>query len=141
MSRSIRFVLSALFLGVLMAASAPVSAQQVLDYKTKTSNNQADRTIMLNLLRNQMKKDHGLEFQYVVNHFKVSNGWAWLTCDAQRKDGKKLVLDDAQDCCHVEALFKKVNGKWTLDQHGAFSTDVWWEGIQENTGAPTAIFE
>ena len=141
MSRSLRFVLGALLLGAMFASSNTASAQKVLDYKVKNSTNQADRTAMLNLLRAAMKKEFEIEFQYVVNKFNVSNGWAWLACDAQRKDGKKLEIDESYDCCHVEALFQKVNGKWTIYDHGAFSTDVWWEGIGERSGAPAAIFE
>jgi hypothetical protein len=45
----------------------------------------------------------------------------------QRKDGKSPVMPaDHYDCCHVEALFKKVNGKWILKENGAFSSDVWY---------------
>ena len=36
------------------------------------------------------------------------------------------------DCCQVEALYKRVNGKWVLKENGAFSTDVWYFCIQES---------
>jgi hypothetical protein len=60
----------------------------------------------------------------------------------QRKDGKEIELpDDSYDCCHVEALFKKNKEKWQILESGAFSTDVWWDGIWERTATPAAIFE
>jgi hypothetical protein len=117
-------------------------AQKAVDFKTKTSTNTVERTAMLDLLRAKMKTEFQQEFKYVVNHFKVSGNFAWLKADAQRKDGKEISFneEEAYDCCHVECLFKKVNGKWTISEYGAFSTDVWYEGIQEGSGAPAAIF-
>lgn len=131
-----------MILGLVLVAGISLQAQtKVLDFKVKNSTNTAERTIMLDLLRNQMKTDYKIEFKYVVDHFKVSGNFAWLRATAQRKDGKTLVLGDEDDCCHVECLYKKVNGKWTILEHAAFSTDVWYEGIQERTGAPQAIFD
>lgn len=127
--------------GLLMMATLFVNAQTVKDYKVKNNTNTAERTIMLDLLRNKMKAEFNQEFKYVVNHFKVSGNFAWFKGDAQRKDGKALVLEDFQDCCHVECLFKKVNNKWTIAEYAAFATDVWYEGLEQSSGAPAAIFQ
>ncbi len=127
-----------LLLALLMVST--LAQAQVKDFKVKNSTNTAERTVMIDLLRNKMKAEFKLEFKYVVNHFKVSGNFAWFKGDAQRKDGKALALDDMQDCCHVECLFKKVNNKWTILEYGAFSTDVWYEGIGERLAAPAAIF-
>jgi hypothetical protein len=127
-----------LLLVLLMGST--IAQAQVKDFKVKNNTNTAERTVMIDLLRNKMKAEFELEFKYVVNHFKVSGNFAWFKGDAQRKDGKTLQLDDMQDCCHVECLFKKVNNKWTILEYGAFSTDVWYEGIGERLAAPAAIF-
>lgn len=119
-------------------------AQTVFDIKTKTSANKADRNMMLDILRANMYKDYKQEFVFVVNHFKVSNDYAWLKADAQRKDGKKIELpaDEPNDCCHVECLFKKSNGKWLIAESAAFSTDVWWADLETRyPDAPKGIFK
>jgi hypothetical protein len=141
--RSVKMNLKTMFFWmVLVLSGMTIQAQtKVLDYKTKTSTNASERTVMLDLLRVEMKKNYALDFKYVVNHFKVSGNFAWLQATAQRKDGKPLELSDSEDCCHVECLYQKTNGKWKVYEYGAFSTDVWWEGIQERSGAAEAIFE
>lgn len=126
----------------LLFVGVAVQAQKIADFKVKNSTNTVERTAMLDLLRAKMKAEEGgIDYKYVVNHFKVSGNFAWLMATAQRKDNKPLELEDYQDCCHVECLFKKVNGKWTIGEYGAFSTDVWYEGIQERSGAAAGIFE
>lgn len=142
MKHILRLTLLATLLLTLTLGGNALSAQTVRDFKVKNNTNTAERTIMLDLLRKQMQDEFAQEFKFLVDHFKVSGDWAWLRATAQRKDGKEIALDDeaAYDCCHVECLFQKVDGKWTVYRHGAFSTDVWYEGIQAESGAPAAIF-
>ena len=139
-SKNLRLLTQLSLLILLLMAGTALNAQTVKDFKVKNSTNTAERTIMLDLLRNTMQAEFKMEFKYVVNHFKVSGNFAWFKGDAQRKDGKAINLDDMYDCCHVECLFKKVNNKWTIAEYGAFSTDVWYEGLQESSKAPVAIF-
>jgi len=133
-----------LFLALFVLLSSVSFAQTILDIKTKTSANKANRNMMLDILRATMYKDYKQEFVFVVKHFKVSNNYAWLKADAQRKDGKKLELpaNEPNDCCHVECLFKKSNGKWLIAESAAFSTDVWWADLEERyPEAAKGIFE
>ncbi|MEY4126123.1 MAG: hypothetical protein RL737_312 [Bacteroidota bacterium] len=105
-------------------------SQTLRDFKKKTDENTKERTEMLDLLRTDIKNDLEQDVVFVVNHFKVYGTYAWLEGTVQRKDGKELKFpDEAYDCCHVEALFKKVNGAWVLKANGAFSTDVWYACI------------
>ncbi|TGM05315.1 hypothetical protein EHQ79_04775 [Leptospira jelokensis] len=108
------------------------SQSNVLDYKTKNKTNEVERTYLLDLLRAKLAKEFKQEFVFVVEHFKLSGDFAWFRGVTKRKDGKEIELaeDLPYDCCHVEALFKKVNGKWQIAESAAFSTDVWWDGIQ-----------
>jgi hypothetical protein len=120
-----------IFLLFTTLLSIPLSFSQTLrDFKKKTEENTQERTAMLDLLRNDIKNDLEQDVIFVVNHFKVYGTYAWMEGSVQRKDGKELRFpDDAYDCCHVEALFKKVNGAWVLKANGAFSTDVWYSCI------------
>jgi hypothetical protein len=105
-------------------------SQTLRDFKKKTEENTKERTAMLDLLRTDIKNDLEQDVIFVVNHFKGYGTYAWMEGTVQRKDGKELKFpDEAYDCCHVEALFKKVNGAWVLKANGAFSTDVWYACI------------
>ena len=127
---------------IFFFVSSTGEAQLIKDFKVKNSNNAVERTMMLDILRASLYKDYKQEMIFVVNHFKVGNGYAWLKAEAQRKDGKEIKgLGDGDDCCHVEALFKKTGDKWYLAESAAFSTDVWYEGLEEKyPKAPQAIF-
>ena len=131
----------AIFLLLIPFAAYPQTAK-VFDFKVKTAANAKDRTEMLNALRADMRKDWKLTFEYFVDYFKVSNDYAWLSASAFRKDGKDMTFeDDSYDCCHVECLFQKKNGKWTVAESGAFSTDVWYWGLAKKyPGVPKGIF-
>ena len=98
--------------------------------------------MMLDILRANLYQEFEQELVFVVNHLKVGNNYAWFEGEAQRKDRQEIILPNYDyDCCHVEALFKKINGKWYLVKSGAFSTDVWWDGIwEDHEDAPRAIF-
>lgn len=105
-------------------------SQTLRDFRKKTEENTKERTEMLDLLRTDIKNDLEQDVVFVVNHFKVYGTYAWMEGTVQRKDGKEIKFpDEAYDCCHVEALFKKVNGAWVLKANGAFSTDVWYACI------------
>ena len=117
------------------------NAQRILDYKVKNSSNTIERTMILDIFRAKLYEEYKYEFVFVVNHFKVGNNYAWLMADATRKDGKSIRLGDGEDCCHVEALFKKMGNKWYIAESAAFSTDLWYEGIQDRyPKAPIGIF-
>lgn len=117
-----------LFLTVCLITSG--FSQSLRDFKKKTEANATERTAMLDLLRTDIKNEIEQDVVFVVNHFKVFGNYAWMEGTAQRKDGKELVLPvDGFDCCHVEALFKKVDNTWILKAQGSFSTDVWYACI------------
>ncbi len=131
-----KFFLLAVFAMMSMVAFA----QSTKNYQKKTSENSKERTLLLDLLRAHLYKDHKQEFVFVVNHFKVSGNYAWFMGDAQQKDGSKPELSDDLDCCHVEALFVKKQGKWYIEEAVGFSTDLWWADLQDRyPKVPTSI--
>lgn len=136
------FLMKKLFLLAIFAMMSMVAfAQSAKDYKTKTKENGKERTQLLDILRAHLYPEYKQEFVFVVNHFKVSGNYAFFMGDAQKKDGSKPDIDsDAADCCHVEALFVKKQGKWYIDEAVAFSTDLWWAGIWEERDLPKSIF-
>lgn len=133
-----------LYLAILLSlscTSAYLHAQSIYSYTVKTKSNEKDRTKILDILRAKLYEVHKQEFIFVVNKLNVSsNGYAWFEGTVQRKDGKQVITEDYEDCCHVEAFLKKSEGKWYIVESSAFSTDVWYDGIWDRYSAPKAIF-
>jgi hypothetical protein len=115
-------------------------AQGILDYKTKNASNEKDRTMILDVLRASLYQSHRQEFIFVVKKLNVTSTHAWFEGEAQRKDGKKVISSEFDDCCHVEALLKRSSGKWYIMEMGAFSTDVWWDNIWVRYKLPKRLF-
>ena len=117
-------------------------SQELQDFKIKTSKNAKERTEILDLARNDIKKSIQQEIVFKVKHFKVSKNYAWLEVDVNSADGKTIQLpDDSYDCCHAEGLFKKVKGKWSKVEFNSFSTDCWYCGIASRfPKVPRSIF-
>ena len=123
---------ASIFYLLLVLSPGFIMAQTIRDFKVKNNANVTERTKMLDLLRNEIKNDIEQDVVFVVNHFLVSGNYAWMEGTVQRKDGKTLKFpSDYYDCCHVEAIFKRVNGTWILKEEGAFSTDVWYSCIHD----------
>lgn len=122
------------FFAFLILAVSTSRAQSivVLDYKVKTPSNAGERTAILNAFRADLKKEWKQDFIFTVKYLNVAGNYACFMGSAERKDGKPMEFpDDSYDCCHAEALLKKVNGRWTVLAGNAFSTDVWWDGINK----------
>jgi hypothetical protein len=114
--------------------------QVIYDYKTKTSNNEKDRTMILDVIRASMYQTHRQEFIFVVNKLNVTSTNAWFEGEVQRKDGKKVAVSEFDDCCHVESLLKRSGGKWYIMELNAFSTDVWYQDIWKRYRLPEQLF-
>jgi len=128
---------------LLFALRAYSQNAPIVDYKVKTAGNIKERTEMLDALRSRIYGQTKMTVEFVVKHFKAANNYAWFEGDAQRKDGKPITFreDDANDCCHVEALFQRRTGKWIIAEAAAFSTDVWYEAIAKKyPAAPKEIW-
>ncbi|MBU2019732.1 MAG: hypothetical protein KJ941_08810 [Bacteroidetes bacterium] len=132
---------------LLLAASlifltSHLEAQTTKDLKKKTLFNYKERKEVLQLLKNEIKKDLQFEIKLNVRHLKVSNNYAWFEGDVRRKDGKVIDFqDDFKDCCHVEGLLLNNKGTWEFLEFGAFSTDCWFCGIaNQYPNVPNSIF-
>jgi hypothetical protein len=120
-----------------------LQAQAVTDMKVDAPAFHADRKEMLDVLRSRLKTKFKFDAMFEVHYFKSAIDWAWLTASVSAKAGEAISLpDNSYDCCHVEALFQKVKGQWYIADWGAFSTDVWWEGIAyRHPKAPKILFD
>ena len=83
--------------------------------------------------------------------FRVQGDWVWMQGKVQLRNGKDPSIDGTDfqtaaddgvfDGFHIEALLHKVNGSWTVVDHGVGSTDVWWDGLWDrHPDAPRGIF-
>lgn len=125
---------------LFFAMGSTAMAQSIISYKTKTSANEVDRTKILDIVRAEQYQYVQQELIFVVKRLNLFGGYAWFQGDAQRKDGRKLVLDEYADCCHVEALLKKNGGKWYIVKSSSFSTDAWWFGLWDQYRLPREMF-
>ncbi|MFN5642103.1 MAG: hypothetical protein ACK4V4_05565 [Sphingobacteriales bacterium] len=125
---------------VLLVLGNAAFSQPIISYKTKTSANATDRTKILDLVRAEQYKYVQQELIFVVKKLNLFGGYAWFEGEAQRKDGRKIIVDEYSDCCHVEALLKKNGGKWYIVKSSSFSTDVWWYGLWDDYRLPRDMF-
>lgn len=130
---------------LLLVLPAFAFSQEIKNLKTKTNQNQVERTAILDAYRSTLKKEFKQEFKFIVQSLNIYKNYAWLMVEVTRKDGKEVELNSEEaewDCCHAEALLKKQNGKWKVVEHGAFSTDVWWGDIWDrHTMLPKSLFQ
>jgi hypothetical protein len=146
--KKVRIILS--LLAFMFFMNVTTNAQMIYDFKVKNAANEKDRTMMLDLLRNSMYNSFKQVYAYKVDHFKVSQGYAWLSGVAERKDGKKIVLTGEQaynnSCCNVGVLFVKRGDKWFIeDESRVFPSDVYGDEHEAmpklHPRAPIAIFD
>ena len=135
------FMKKSILLILFVALTTIGTAQSLRDFKTKSTANSAERTQMLDLMRERVYDHVQQDVVFVVNHFKVMNDYAFFEGTAQRKDGKVLRMpEDYGDCCGCGALFKKTNGKWHILEGATFPNDVWCSGLTERfPNVPRAI--
>lgn len=119
-----------------------LQGQTLRNFKTKNETNITERTYMLDLIRAEVRATINQEVVFVVNHFMVSGNYAWFEGEAQLKNGAKpKIPTDMMECCHVEALYKRSNGKWVLKDYGTFRTDVWYQCLADQyPGIDARIF-
>ena len=88
------FMKKKVLLILFVALTTIGSAQSLRDFKTKSTANSAERTQMLDLMRERVYDRVQQDVVFVVDHFKVMNDYAFFEGKAQRKDGKVLRMPD-----------------------------------------------
>ena len=98
--------LSYLFLIIFIIAPLPVVSQSSTAYTPPPGS--AERKEILDIFRNNFKKNQQVDVIFVVGHFKIKNGWAWIEIKAQSKDGQQAAYEP------MEALLHKTKGTWKI---------------------------
>lgn len=65
------------------------------------------RKEILDVLRQEVKRMHGIDVVFVVKHLKVKDGWAWVHALPQSADGKNRYED-------ISALMQMDNHQWKV---------------------------
>ncbi|MEZ5047391.1 MAG: hypothetical protein R2831_10410 [Chitinophagaceae bacterium] len=132
--------ISIIFLSILFSSFC--FSQNIISHKQKTPSNKALREIVLNTVRTQVLIKHHQSVLFEVICMNQYKNYIWFRGNALKKDGRPIEIsdDEAFDCCHVEALLKKINGHWTLIEFGDFSTDAWWVDLWKKYKLPKKMF-
>ncbi|MBL9153797.1 MAG: hypothetical protein JNK37_14985 [Verrucomicrobiales bacterium] len=109
----------------------------------------AERTAILDPVRRILESEINQRVVFVVDHLKVDGSWAFFKGTPQTRDGKPINYrgtryeQDSEEADEITvALLGKVDGRWTVIQHGFFTTDVWWHRLWERVpGCPSSIFD
>jgi hypothetical protein len=90
--------------------------------------------------------------KYVASWLQTDGTFAFMMGQVVTPEGKqpnwkatvyaKDIEEGIFDGGHIEALVKKEGGQWRVVENGSAigSTDVWWFGIWDTTGAPKSLF-
>jgi len=76
----------------------------------------AERKAILDALRNEMRRIHGLQVVFVVQWLKVCNGWAWVQTLPQSPDGRDRFED-------ISALLAKGEKGWRVVELPCFEVE------------------
>jgi hypothetical protein len=74
------------------------------------------RKAVLDCVREELKRLHGLELVFVVQYLKVKDGWAWIHVRPQSADGLQHYED-------VAALLALKDGDWTVAEIPCMEVD------------------
>lgn len=66
-----------------------------------------ERKEILDTLRTHLKKSFKVDAVFVVGHFKVKDGWAWIETNPRSADGKSAYET-------IAALLRLEKGKWKI---------------------------
>ncbi len=134
---------------IAMALLLPLQhgfAQQVHTPARGTS----ERAAILDAVRPSLEAVLRPPVQFVVETMNVSQGWAFVTLNPQRPEGKQIdplktgLAEDWEegfyDGLTTYALLWSRNGRWNLITSVIGPTDVAWEDWSFRYGAPRGIF-
>ena len=110
-TRKFTFLLAMAFALTIAISTSTYASEVKVQSATKTgtytpAKGSEDRKAIMDALRVVIRKMSGLEVIFVVRHFKINEGWAWVETDPKSADGKN----------HYEpmvGLLHKKNGRWT----------------------------
>lgn len=102
----------------------------------------SERKAVLDVLRQEVKRLHGMDVIFVVRHLKVKNGWAWAHTQPQSPDGSQQYED-------ILALLNSQDGSWKVvelpctevENPDCIDAPEYFSGLKERfPGVPAEIF-
>ena len=95
-------------LGFQQVISSPAAHERVCEYVDLTPlPGSTLREHVLDALRREVKRIHGLDVVFVVRHLRVKDGWAWAHTLPQSPDGTNRFED-------LSALLRIQDGAWKV---------------------------
>ena len=131
-----------IILGVILAALCICTYVQASGSNLTPLPGNPLRKAVLDALRLEVKRIHGLDVVFVVEHLKVKNGWAWAHTLPQSPDGSNRYED-------VSALLRLQDGVWAVaeipcgedENPDCLNGPGYFSGLQGRfPGIPTEIF-
>lgn len=128
-----------ILIGLVMVGVGAIGANaQTARIVRDISRTEPLRAELLGLIRPIAIRDVGAPVVFKVKQFRTNGQYAFFAGDAQRPNGVEIDREktplvrrngpsDFWDCCHMEAVFIKQNGRWRVAEASLGSTDVWWE--------------
>ena len=93
----------------------------------------SQRKAVFDALRPAVERKLGPQVEFVVQVFRVEDGWAFVIADPRRKggkaiDGHRVFGEDFEnmDGLRVDAVLQLKSGRWRLVDYGIGATDVWY---------------
>ena len=118
----------AIALGAAALAVAPAQAQQV-GPNAPARVGSPQRAALLNTLRPAVEQELGAPIEFVVNCIRVTDGWATIGADPQRRGGRPIpraITRRYPEGVFVSAVLRFRQGRWHLVEHAVGATDVWY---------------
>ena len=117
----------------LAAVVAPIVQSSTAFAAAPAAPSAAQRRSILDALRPAIAQRLGPNVEFVVRDIRVSDGWAFVNADPQRRgggriDGRAYFGDDFDnmDGLTVTALLRFQEGRWNLMDHVIGATDAWY---------------
>ena len=108
-----------------------------------------DRMAIMNALRVPVEKELKQRVQFTINHFKITDSWAFITGEPLNLKNVKpdyagtsyqKAVDAGAFENNYQALLKKTAGKWKVVTYLIGCTDVCWLEWDKKHKAPKVIF-
>lgn len=126
-------------------AAQPAQAQRGVNATAPASPGSAQRRAILDALRPAIQAKLGPNIEFVVSRITVSNGWALVIAEPQRRGGGRIdprrhfPADQVEfmDGVTVNGVLRNTGRGWRLVDHAVGPTDVWYCGVR---GIPQRAF-
>lgn len=103
--RSVPVLIGIILMVCVLQSFGPVARAQ--ETAVTPPPNSVERKEVLDALRGEMQKLHGINVVFTVRYLKVLKGWAWIETSPRSADGSNQYED-------ISALLRKTGTKWKV---------------------------